>query len=184
MAEYDMLFKIDEAGKKLDMDVYSRKFAMNLYHKHSNKFIGKRPSSIAAASLYLAGVASSINVGSNSKRSLRQVADAFNVKEPTISKHYPKLMRLEGIKIKISRNSTPIILNKAHMRLQKMLASGKDKFLLVYTRTVNGKRVMNKRNVAITAAVMAAAATGAYTVHRHKKHGVIFRRKIRRHKNG
>lgn len=57
--------------------------------------------------------------------------------------------------------------NAVLTRLKRMKDSGVRKIGQVYTRKVNGKTVLNYRNLAITAGVLAAAGAGAYYLKKH-----------------
>jgi len=56
-----------------------------------------------------------------------------------------------------------------HEYLKELKQRGINKFLLFYTKEVDGKRVPNKMTIWITLGVLTAAAFGAYKFHKHKK---------------
>jgi hypothetical protein len=68
-------------------------------------------------------------------------------------------------------------LNKAAIYVKGKAQSGAKYVYLYYTREVNGKRVPNIRRLAVTGALIAAAAGGAYALKKHKKHGNVLVKK-------
>ena len=67
--------------------------------------------------------------------------------------------------------------NAAHKMLKTMRKSGKRIAKIWVSKGKDGKLKPHVRNIAITAALMAAAAGGAYYIKKHKTHGRVLVKK-------
>ena len=64
----------------------------------------------------------------------------------------------------------------------KVKAGGKKFIGLYYSRESGGKAKWHVRNIIITTALLGAIAGGTYLIMRHKKHGLVLKKKDKKEK--